>query len=44
VAALVAILGYGALARGAGLLPATYAAIMAGAGAALLAGRLHGGF
>jgi PTS system mannose-specific IID component len=44
VACLAALLGYAALARGARLLPATYAAIMAGAGAALLAGRLQGGF
>jgi len=42
VAALAAALGYLALARGARLLPATYAAIAAGVGAALVAGRLHG--
>jgi mannose PTS system EIID component len=34
--------GYLLLARGAGLFPATYAALAGGAGAALLAGRLHG--
>jgi PTS system mannose-specific IID component len=37
-----AALGYAALARGARLLPVTYAAIMAGVGAAAVAGRLHG--
>jgi PTS system mannose-specific IID component len=44
VAALVAALGYVALARGARLLPATYAAILGGVGLAALAGRLHGSF
>ncbi|MFL5274645.1 MAG: PTS system mannose/fructose/sorbose family transporter subunit IID [Anaeromyxobacteraceae bacterium] len=44
VAALVAGLGYVALARGARLLPATYAAILGGVGLAALAGRLHGSF
>jgi mannose PTS system EIID component len=39
---LAATLGWLALARGARLLPATYAAILAGAGAALVAGHLHG--
>jgi len=42
VTALAAALGWVALARGARLLPATYAAILAGAGAAVAAGRLHG--
>jgi PTS system mannose-specific IID component len=42
VAAAVAALGYVALARGASLLPATYAAIAAGVGAALVAGRFQG--
>jgi PTS system mannose-specific IID component len=37
-----AALGYVALARGARLLPAAYAAALAGAGAALLYARLHG--
>lgn len=41
-AALAASAGYFALARGARLFPATYAALAGGAGAALLAGRLHG--
>ncbi len=34
--------GYAALARGAGLLPATYVAVVAGVGAAFVAARLHG--
>jgi PTS system mannose-specific IID component len=42
LAAAVAVLGYLALARGVRLFPATYAAIVAGVGAALVAGRLHG--
>ncbi len=42
VALVAAVLGYLALARGARLLPAAYAAAIAGAGAALLYGRLHG--
>ncbi len=37
-----AALGYIALARGARLLPVTYAAIMAGVAVAAVAGRLHG--
>jgi PTS system mannose-specific IID component len=44
VAALVATLGYVALARGVRLLPATYAVILGGVGAAIAAGRLHGSF
>jgi len=43
VAPLVAILGYAALARGAALLPATYAAILTGVALGALAGRLRGG-
>jgi PTS system mannose-specific IID component len=35
--------GYAALARGAALLPTAYAAVLAGVGAALVAGRFHGG-
>jgi PTS system mannose-specific IID component len=42
VAVSVAGVGYLALARGARLLPSVYAAILAGAGAALVAGRFHG--
>ena len=42
VAALAATLGYAALSRGARLLPTTYAAIMAGIGVALVAGRFRG--
>jgi len=42
VAVLAAALGYVALARGARLLPALYAAILAGAGVAVAAGHLHG--
>lgn len=42
VGAVAAALGYLALARGARLLPMTYAAILAGAGAAIAAGRLRG--
>ncbi len=42
IAILAAAIGYVALARGARLLPAAYAAALAGAGAALLYGRLHG--
>jgi PTS system mannose-specific IID component len=42
VVAAAAAAGYAALARGVRLLPATYAAILAGAGAALVAGRLPG--
>ncbi len=42
LALAAAALGYAALARGARLLPAAYAAALAGAGAALLYGRLHG--
>jgi len=42
--AVAAAAGYLVLARGAGLFPATYAALAGGAGAALLAGRLHGSF
>ncbi len=42
VAVLAASIGYVALARGARLLPAAYAAALAGACAALLYGRLHG--
>ncbi len=37
-----AVVGYVALARGARLFPATYAAIAAGVGAALVAGHLPG--
>ncbi len=44
IATLSAALGYFALARGVRLLPATYAAILAGVGAALAAARLHGSF
>jgi PTS system mannose-specific IID component len=44
VAALAATLGYVALARGARLLPTTYAAILGGVVAAIAAGRLHGRF
>ena len=44
LAASAAALGYAALAYGVRLLPATYAAILAGVGAALAAGRLHGSF
>jgi mannose PTS system EIID component len=42
VSVLAAGLGYLALSRGARLLPAVYAAILAGAGAAVAAGRFHG--
>lgn len=42
LAALTAALGYAALARGARLLPTAYVAVLLGAGAALVAGRLHG--
>jgi PTS system mannose-specific IID component len=42
LALAAAALGYAALARGARLLPAAYAAALAGAGAAVLYGRLHG--
>ena len=42
VAVLAAALGYVALARGVRLLPALYAAILAGAGAAFAAARFHG--
>jgi PTS system mannose-specific IID component len=44
VAVLAASFGYLALARGARLLPTIYAAILAGAGAALAASRFHGSF
>lgn len=44
IATLCAGVGYLALARGVRLLPATYAAILAGVGAALAATRLHGRF
>jgi PTS system mannose-specific IID component len=40
LAALGAVLGFAALARGARLLPAAYAAILLGAGAAFAAARL----
>ena len=43
LAALAAALGYAALARGAGLLPTAYVAVIAGIGAALAAARLRGG-
>jgi PTS system mannose-specific IID component len=39
---VAAVLGYAALARGARLLPAAYVAALAGVGAALVVGRLHG--
>ena len=42
LAALTAALGYLALARGARLLPTAYVATLAGVGAALLLGHLHG--
>jgi PTS system mannose-specific IID component len=42
LAALTAGLGYAALARGARLLPTAYVATLAGIGAALLFGHLHG--
>jgi PTS system mannose-specific IID component len=42
VAALAAVAGYVALARGASLLPVAYAAVLAGIGAAVAVGRLHG--
>lgn len=42
LAVAAAAFGYAALARGARLLPAAYAAALAGAGAALLYGRLRG--
>ncbi len=42
LAALSAALGYAALARGARLLPTAYVAVLAGIGAALVVGRLHG--
>jgi PTS system mannose-specific IID component len=46
-AGLLAVLasagGYAALARGAGLLPTAYVAVIAGVGAAFAAARLHGG-
>lgn len=42
--AVAAAGGYLALARGARLFPATYLALAGGAGAALLAGHLHGSF
>jgi PTS system mannose-specific IID component len=42
VAVAAAGFGYLALARGARLLPSLYAAILAGVGAALVAGRFHG--
>ncbi len=42
VAVAAAALGYLALARGVRLLPALYAAILAGAGAAIAASRFHG--
>lgn len=41
-AALAAGFGYAALARGARLLPTAYVAALAGIGAAVVAGRLHG--
>jgi PTS system mannose-specific IID component len=41
-ATVAAVLGYAALARGARLLPAAYVAALAGVGAALVVGRLHG--
>ena len=43
LAVLAAAIGYLALARGVRLLPATYAAILAGVGAGAAAGRFHGG-
>jgi PTS system mannose-specific IID component len=42
LALAAAALGYAALARGARLLPTAYAAALAGVGAAILYGRLHG--
>jgi len=42
IAAAAAGFGYAALSRGARLLPAAYVAALAGAGAALVVGRLHG--
>jgi PTS system mannose-specific IID component len=42
VAAAAAAGGYVALARGARLLPTAYAAVLAGVGAAVVVGRLHG--
>lgn len=42
VATAAALVGYLALARGARLLPAAYAAILAGVGTALAVGRIHG--
>jgi PTS system mannose-specific IID component len=42
-AALAAAAGYAVLGRGLRVLPATYAAIMLGAGAGLIASRLYGG-
>jgi PTS system mannose-specific IID component len=42
VAALAAVLGYAALARGARLLPAAYVAALAGVGAAAVVGHLRG--
>jgi mannose PTS system EIID component len=41
--ALAAAAGYAALSRGARLLPAAYAAALAGVGVAIVAGRIHGG-
>ncbi len=43
ISALAAAAGYAVLGRGLRVLPATYAAIMAGAGAGLIASRLYGG-
>jgi PTS system mannose-specific IID component len=43
VAALAAVVGYAALARGARLLPAAYVAALAGVGAAAVARHLNGG-
>ena len=43
LAFLAAASGYAALARGARLLPTAYVAVIAGAGAALVASRVHGG-
>jgi PTS system mannose-specific IID component len=42
LAAAAAVVGYGALARGARLLPTAYAAALFGAVAAVVVGRLHG--
>jgi mannose PTS system EIID component len=42
LAVVAAAAGYAALARGARLLPAAYVAVLAGIGAAVVVGRLHG--